>query len=71
MIKLDVENAPRHLRSLTGFFEDSLPAAGAGGAVTLTLPVNNPSLAGRAFYLQALEASTGKLSVGLELVFCP
>jgi len=45
--------------------------AGAGGAVTLTLQVNNPSLAGRAFYLQALETSTGKLSVGLELVFCP
>ena len=45
--------------------------AGAGGTATLTLQVNNPSLVGLAFYLQALETSTGKLSAGLELVFCP
>jgi hypothetical protein len=52
-------------------FQSAPLTAGAGGAVTLTVPVNNPSLAGRALYLQALETSTGKLSPGLELVFCP
>jgi len=46
----------------------------AGGVASLSVPLNNPGLAGRTFYLQAhLPSSTlgQQLSNALELIICP
>jgi hypothetical protein len=45
--------------------------ANASGEATFGLDLINPSLAGRAFFLQAYAPSTGALSNGLEVVICP